>query len=120
MFDRVATSPLTRAGSAGSRVQSARYSTSSPSRIPYAAVVAAMLREMNSASLVAALGLTENCSIAAGQMTPMTSADSSIRTVATAGIRRSRRNTAAKNATAQTIAIAIRISLAGSITLMSV
>ena len=79
-----------------------------------------MLREMNSLSFCAALGLTLNCSTIMGQPAPMISELSSSSTRPMAGIRRSRRNSAENTAAAQISAIASRISLAGSTALMSV
>ncbi|SKX67175.1 Uncharacterised protein [Mycobacteroides abscessus subsp. abscessus] len=75
---------------------------------------------MYSSSFWAAFGLTENCSIASGQPTPMTSAVNNISTVASAGTRRSRITAPAKNATAQMIATTMRISFDGNTALMSV
>ena len=79
-----------------------------------------MLRPMYSLSFCAALGRTLICSTTSGQPAPTTSDDSSNSTTPMAGIRRSRRKIAENTAIAQMMAIAIRMSLAGSTALMSV
>ena len=72
-----------------------------------------MLRRMDSASLELRFGWTENCSMSSGQAVPMTMADSSMRTTARPGMRRSLITTAEKNAMATTMPMTIKMIFAG-------
>ena len=79
-----------------------------------------MLRAMYSRSFAARFGDTENCSTTSGQATPMMPAETSMSTVAMAGMARLRRKMDAKNAAATTIEMTSSTIFAGSSALMSV
>ena len=85
-----------------------------------ACLVASMLLRIGSRSAWLAFGLTRTCSSTAGHTAPTSTLDSTSSTVASAGICRLRRNTAAKNATAQMTAMHSRIRSAGITALRSV
>ena len=87
---------------------------------PKAWRVAAMFREIDSASRSMALGRTENCSSTAGHAAPTRTLESTSSASAIAGIWRLRSTTAEKKAAAQITAMISRISFAGIAALRSV
>jgi hypothetical protein len=73
-----------------------------------------MLRAMDAASRLLALGSTEICWSSAGHNQPSTTVETISRDVAIAGTRRSRRSAPATNAAAQIAAMHARMTFAGS------
>ena len=98
----------------------ASYCVTTTLSMPYASLVASMLRWMYGVSRCTSLGLTRNCCVYAGYTPPMRMAEITRSASAPAGSRMLRTTMLAKNSSAQVTAIPTRIVLAGRTELTSV